>query len=699
AHAEQAQALLETTLRSIGDGVLVTDRDGRVTFMNSVASELTGWSESDARDRQVSDVFKIVNEQTRDTVENPVLRVLNEGLVVGLANHTILIDKSGREVPIDDSGAPIRNASGDVRGAVLVFRDVSDKKRDEERRAFFSNAATTLSSSLDYRVTLSRLAQLAVPRSADWCAIEILEEGETAPVQVAVAHVDPSKLEFARALGRDYPPDRNAKVGAPNVFRTGESEFYPEIPEQLLKDRARDARHLALIEQLQLRSAMVVPLRTREQVLGVMTFVYAESGRHYSKEDLEFAEELARRASIAIENARLYAAEQGARQSADIANRAKDEFLATISHELRTPLNAILGWAKLLASAGLDESKRARAAETIERNAVAMAQLIEDLLDVSRIISGKMRLETRLVDLASVVNAALESAKPSIDAKGMTLRTDLELHAGSLLGDPSRLQQVIWNLLSNAVKFTDRGGQLELSLRRDGEMVELRVRDTGKGISPQFLPHVFDPFRQADGRITRSYGGLGLGLSICRHIIELHGGQISAESAGEGSGSTFIVRLPVSVGHHVSETDRISRLPAAEDAFERPPVLRGLKVLVVDDDEDARLLVERILEECGSQVASAASVPQAMAAIGTAPPDVLVSDIGMPGEDGFDLIRKVRALPAPQGGQVPAIALTAYTRAQDRRQLLNAGYMMHVPKPVEPAELVSVVASLARWQR
>jgi len=437
---------------------------------------------------------------------------------------------------------------------------------------------------------------------------------------------------------------------------------------------------------------MVIPLLARGQVLGAITFVYAESGRGYTTQDLEYAQEIAHRASIAIDNARLYEAEQRARQSADVANRAKDEFLATVSHELRTPLNAILGWAKLLVGADLDDRKRLRASETIERNAVAMARLVEDLIDISRIVSGKMRIETRPVDFGSVVRAALESARPSIDAKGIQLTCQIGLGSPRLTGDAGRLQQVVWNLLSNAVKFTERGGRVELRLEQKDAQLELEVRDTGRGIAAQFLPYVFECFRQFDGSITRSFGGLGLGLSIARDIILLHGGEIRAESPGEGRGATFIVSLPVS--------DRLEDASGSAEGlqgrFERPAILRGLRVLVVDDDEDSRHLVSRILEECGSQVLIASTVRDALSVIDQSPIDVLVSDIAMPGEDGFELIRQVRAMPGAIGGQLPAIALTAQARAEERRQLLLAGYASHVPKPVEPAELVSVVAHAAR---
>ena len=692
--AEQARSLLNTTLRSIGDGVVATDCDGRVTFMNAVAVQLTGWDEREAVNRRIEDVFNIVNEETRAPVENPVLRVRREGGVVGLANHTVLLAKHGSEIPIDDSAAPIRDESGQTHGAVLVFRDVSEKKRVERQRAFLAEVTSTLTSSLDYHETLTGLARLVVPRLADWCAIEVLEAGR-GPVQVAVAHVDPEKVAFARELGREYPADPRAEVGVPQVIRTRKAEFYPHIPEELLRAQAKDVRHLSLIEQLRLRSAMVIPLLARDQVLGAITFVYAESGRGYTTQDLQYAQEIAHRASIAIDNARLYEAEQRARQSADVANRAKDEFLATVSHELRTPLNAILGWAKLLVGTELDEPKRLRAAETIERNAVAMARLVEDLIDISRIVSGKIRIESRPVDFAAVVRAALESARPSIDAKGIQLTCQISAGSPSLTGDAGRLQQVVWNLLSNAVKFTERGGRVELRLEQKDAQLELEVRDTGRGITAQFLPYVFERFRQFDGSITRSFGGLGLGLSIARDIILLHGGEIRAESPGEGRGATFVVSLPVS-DRALGLEDARGSSDGREGTFERPAILRGLRVLVVDDDEDSRHLVSRILEECGSQVLIASTVRDALSLIDQSPIDVLVSDIAMPGEDGFELIRQLRAMPGAIAGQLPAIALTAYTRAEERRQLLLAGYASHVPKPVEPAELVSVVAHAAR---
>jgi CheY-like chemotaxis protein len=379
-----------------------------------------------------------------------------------------------------------------------------------------------------------------------------------------------------------------------------------------------------------------------------------------------------------MDNARLYAAEQRARAAADVANRSKDEFLASVSHELRTPLNAILGWAKMMSSNTLDESKRARAIETVERNAVAMAQLVEDLLDVSRIISGKMRLEVQSFDASRVAETALQSVRPAAEAKGIVLLANLQAPGPRLMGDPARIQQVIWNLLSNAVKFTPNGGQVELGVHADEAFTTIVVRDTGRGIDPDFLPFVFEPFRQESASHARSRGGLGLGLAIARQLVELHGGGIEVASAGGGKGATFSVRLPLA-------PESLQREPnAANDAqlrsrFDHPPELRGLRVLVVDDDEDARHLVSAVLEACGSHVLRAEGADTALELLQAQPVDVLVSDIGMPGQDGYDLIRRVRELPATRGGSVPAAALTAYVRAEDRRRVLNAGSSIHCP--------------------
>jgi signal transduction histidine kinase len=395
------------------------------------------------------------------------------------------------------------------------------------------------------------------------------------------------------------------------------------------------------------------------------------------------------------ERARLLVLEQAARRHAEEANRIKDEFLATLSHELRTPLNAILGWVQVLRTGKLDAAAGARALETIERNSRAQAQLIADLLDVSRIITGKLRLDFKPVELPRIIDAALDSVRPAADAKDIQLTVSLEPLGSPVLGDSDRLQQVVWNLLSNAIKFTPRGGEVEVRVRESRPNAVLQVSDTGVGIRPDFLPYVFDRFRQADGALTRTHGGLGLGLSIVRHLVELHGGTVEVESAGEGRGATFSVQLPLRAG--VLEEPPLERpaAPPETRVWDQPDLLKDLRVLVVEDEADTRDLLVMALEQCGAEVAAFASVPEALESFDRQVPHVLISDIGVPLEDGYSLIRKIRSRAPDHGGGVPAAALTAYARAEDRQRALEAGYQTHLAKPVDPSELIAAVARLA----
>jgi signal transduction histidine kinase len=414
--------------------------------------------------------------------------------------------------------------------------------------------------------------------------------------------------------------------------------------------------------------------------------------------NVDLKREIAEREHAEEERARLLVREQAARRQAEEANRIKDEFLATLSHELRTPLNAILGWAQMLRLTELEPATAQRAYETIERNARAQAQLIGDLLDVSRIITGKLRLELGAVDLPRVIEAVLDTVRPAAEAKRIAVALRFDPAASAVWGDADRLQQVVWNLLSNAIKFTPPGGQVEAALRRAGDRVEIRVSDSGAGIEPGFLPYVFDRFRQADGATTRTHGGLGLGLSIARHLVELHGGTIAAESAGAGRGSAFTVTLAAQPGSAAAGGDAGS----AADEGAPPPwsdagTLAGLRVLVVEDEPDTRELLAEVLERCGAEVRAAASVAEALAEIapGGRLPHVIVSDIGMPDEDGYVLLRKLRERAPEDGGEIPAVALTAYARSEDRHRALAAGFATHLAKPVEPAALVAAVARLA----
>ncbi|HEY2589684.1 MAG TPA: ATP-binding protein [Tepidisphaeraceae bacterium] len=385
-----------------------------------------------------------------------------------------------------------------------------------------------------------------------------------------------------------------------------------------------------------------------------------------------------------------------ARAEAERISLMKDEFLATLSHELRTPLNAILGWAQVMqAQAGSNEGL-AEGLTVIERNARVQAQLIEDLLDMSRIIAGKIRLDVQQVDLQDVISSAVASVRHAADAKEIRLQVVLDPLAGPVRGDPGRLQQCFWNLLTNAIKFTPKGGKVQVALERVNSHVEVCVADNGQGIRPEFLPYLFERFRQADSTTSRRHGGLGLGLSIVKHLIELHGGDVWAKSPGVGQGATFCIELPVAVvrpAEHAS--DRQDARGASAGATPDRPSLAGITVLAVDDEPDSRGLVRHVLEACGARVLTAASSAEALQLLSQQRPDMILSDIGMPGEDGYEFLRKVRALPPESGGRTPAAALTAFARSEDRMRALRAGYQTHVAKPVDAAELAAVVASLA----
>jgi PAS domain S-box-containing protein len=402
------------------------------------------------------------------------------------------------------------------------------------------------------------------------------------------------------------------------------------------------------------------------------------------------------------ERERLLAAERLAREAADAASRAKDEFLATVSHELRSPLNAMLGWARLLSGGRLNRETTARGLKSIEQNAKAQAQLVEDLLDVSRIISGKFRLNNEPVRVVRVIEAAIDSVRPAAEGKGVRLQVTLDPDAGPVSGDAGRLQQVVWNLLSNAIKFTPHNGRVQVRLMRINSHIEIVVSDTGQGIDPAFLPYVFDRFRQADGSSTRSHGGLGLGLAIVRHITELHGGSVAADSLGKGQGSTFTVRLPLMVIHtRQSNEERVHPRVDGERALHFNPSfsLEGVRVLVVDDEPETLLLLSTVLTQCRAYVKTAPSAEEGFKEVQAWRPNAIVSDIGMPGEDGYAFMKRVKTWAREAGTWIPAVALTAYARAEDRMKALASGYQMHLPKPVEPAELIAVLVSLVERPR
>ncbi|MBW3587755.1 MAG: response regulator, partial [Cyanobacteria bacterium 0813] len=420
--------------------------------------------------------------------------------------------------------------------------------------------------------------------------------------------------------------------------------------------------------------------------------VYAcRTGQPEARKVAVVFKDISDRQRIEAEREQLLQRERTAREAAERANRIKDEFLAVLSHELRSPLNPILGWSNLLQRGNLDATKTATALATIERNARLQSQLIDDLLDISRILSGKLSLNAMSVDLNMVISAALETVRLAAEAKSVQIQTTFSPSQGMVMGDSGRLQQVIWNLLSNAVKFTPQCGQISVRLTQTGTYAQILVTDTGKGINPEFLPYVFEHFRQEDGAITRKFGGLGLGLAIARQIVELHGGRIWVESRGEGQGASFTVELPL-----LHTANPVAEVVCRAEARSNELHLASVRVLVVDDEQDSRDFVAFVAEQAGAKVTALGSAIEALQLLSTTPFDILLSDIGMPEMDGYMLVRQVRALPPQQGGQIPAIALTAYAGDFNQKQALAAGFQRHLAKPVEPSELVQAIVTLLR---
>jgi signal transduction histidine kinase/CheY-like chemotaxis protein len=595
--------------------------------------------------------------------------------------------KEQRELLKRKSAARAR--AGSARAEAEAARAEAEAARAEAEAAharfsFLAEATRVLGSSLDYATTLGNVARLVVPQLGDFCVVDLAEEGERIR-RVAVADIDSKREELVWRIAREHPLSVHSPPTYSRVFSTGESEWLPEVTDEMCLVMPEDVDP-DVIRSLKFRSFICVPLPVHGQILGTISIARSTPGRSYSSIDLALAEELARRAGLAVDHARLYRTSQE-------ANRVKDEFLATLSHELRSPLSSALLCAQMLRRGVLDREKTARALETIERKISLEVRLVDDLVDIARITSGKVSLVMERVHLAPIIHAAVEGVRPVAEAQRIRVKftpheLDLSIH-----GDEARLQQVMGNLLSNAIKFTPKGGSIEVGLERVGAEAKITVRDTGIGIDAEALPEVFERFRQVDTSLTRRYGGLGLGLAIVRNLVELHGGRVTAESPGEGRGATFTVTLPILTSNTYvaspSSVDARDRSVEIED-------LSGVRVLVVDDDEDARESMATLLMTCGATVTTAASTREALEVLQGEgeQQDVLVSDISMPDVDGYALLRALRARSSGGAAILPAIAVTAYTGPMDRQLALAAGYRLHLSKPVDQDELVAAVAEL-----
>ena len=700
-----ARERLAAIVDSSDDAIMGKTLNGILTEWNEGARRLFGYAADEVVGRPMGTI--IPPEKLAE--EEEVLARLRRGEKIDHFD-TLRMRRDGSRVDVSLTVSPIKNPSGHIVGASTIARDITDRKRTEERQAdllrreravrldaenaarraqFLSEASSVLASSLDYASTLPTVVRLAVPAIADVCAIDIRRTDGTIE-RLATAHVEPEqapRLEDSRRRHGDHPDGPIA-----TVMRTGEAQLRPEIDDEQLAGMAASPEQLAFFRTLGLTSGLFVPLMAQGEVLGVLTLLTTTSGRRYASDDLANARDLAHRAAIAIQNARLFGEAERARSEAEAANRLKDDFLATLSHELRTPMNAVLGWAELLAAGSLDDERTAHAVRVIQRNALAQAQMIEDLLDVARITTGKLRLDVRSVTLPTVIEAVVESLQPAADARDISVESTLDPHAGAVAGDAQRLQQVVWNIVSNAIKFTPPGGRVSIQLLGGPSHVEVVVSDTGRGIAPDVLPYIFDRFRQGDSSSTRTHGGLGIGLALVKHLVELHGGTVEARSKGIGHGATFVVTLPIArqaAARHASPMHR-------DGALAHPNVsLAGVRALVVEDDADGCQLLREMLVTRGVEVRTAASVAEAFEILKSWRPTVVLSDIEMPGEDGYALIRRLRSLPPDEGGTIPAMAVTAYGRMEDRVRIMSAGYQMHAVKPLEPAEVIAMVASLS----
>ena len=671
-------------------GVAHWQRDGILLDANDAFLAMLGYTRDEMRER----VFRSEDLTPRELAEvdrAALAEVEARGLCTPYEKE--YLHRDGRRVPVLVGAALVK---GSAREIVSWIYDNTARKSAETRQALLLTAGRRLAaSSLDAEKTLAAAVRMLVEDFADCAFIDVVDDDNQLSAS-EVAHRDPEVEALIKEIRKRSPPSGDHPVL--RALREGRGSTFRFDDAATLATLATTEDRRSVIERYRPRSGVAAPLRARGRILAVLSLV--SSTRDYDAADLAMAEELARQIGITIDNARLFEAAQTERRLAEETSRAKDEFLAMVSHELRTPLNAMLGWTNLLRGGKLGEDRQAQGLEVIDRNVHLQVQLVEDLLDISRVITGKLRLDVQSVSVSAVVSSAVDTLRPAAEGKGIRLAQVVDPHAGPVMGDPDRLRQAAYNLLTNALRHTPRGGKVEVTVSKYDSQVELRVTDTGEGLSGDLLPHVFERFRQGEGGTTRRYGGLGLGLAIVKHVVELHGGSITAESAGAGRGATFTIRIPIAAVRAAPPVvEPTSSLPPKKAVARIGKVaeadLEGLLVLVVDDDDDTRELLRTTLELARARVITARSVAEGFALFTERRPSVILSDIGMPFEDGYVLIERIRRLPEELGGKTPAVALTAFARLEDRTKALLAGYTMHLAKPVDGAELVVVLAAVS----
>jgi PAS domain S-box-containing protein len=688
--ADAVTRRLAAVIQSTDDAIVTKNLDSIITSWNPAAERMFGYTEAEALGRSI----RMLIPPDLQSEEDTVLAKIKAGETVD-HYETVRRRKDGTLLSISLTVSPLRDDAGTIVGASKIARDITEQSRlralaheQAEITQKLAEVGAAVASTLDHDAVVQKVIDTATaltraefgaffynvrdPQSGDASRLHTLSgAAKEALAGVRLPRTPAASGPTFRGQGTirldDVTQDAGAGMNIPYVGM--------------------------LAAHLPVRSYLAIPVKSPAgDVLGGLVFAHSRAGV-FTDHHGRLAEGIAAWASVALENARLYV-------EARDANRMKDEFLAVLSHELRTPLNAIVGYARLLRGGMLPVDKAARGLETLERNATWLTQIVEDVLDVSRIVAGKIRLDVQPVHLPLVVDNAVATVQPAADAKGVRVQTIIDPSVGPVSGDPDRLQQVVWNLLTNAVKFTPKGGRIQVRLERVDSHVDIVVGDTGVGISPDFLPHVFERFRQAEAAATRQSGGLGLGLAIVRHIVEMHGGTVQAASAGEGQGATFRVTLPLMI---VQPEARDVRRPHPRTARVEPLAalgdLNGIRVLAVDDEEDALTLLRVVLETAGAQVTTVTTPQAAIDHIAEARPHAIVVDLGMPEMDGFELIARIRASTDPHVRDVPAAALTAFARSEDRTKALRSGFEMHLAKPVDPGELVASVVTLVRRHR
>jgi PAS domain S-box-containing protein len=671
--ADRAIRRLAAVVESSDDAIVAKDLQSTIVSWNRAAERMFGYTAEEAIGRSV----RMIIPDDLQAEEDMVLAKIRAG---GLVDHyeTRRRRKDGSEVLVSLTVSPIVDDSGRVIGASKIARDITEQSRlraaAREQTLLterLSETGAMVAASLDRHTIVQRVTDAATSLTqAEFGAFVYNEVSSSTDYTLSTHSVPPRDIVKRFVEQRWKALVASAFYGATAIRRGDVND-------------TSGGRWVV-------RSYLAAAVKTATgEIVGGLLFGSSAS-EAFTEQHERIATAIAAWASLALENARLYLA---ARE----ADRLKDEFLAVLSHELRTPLNAIVGYARLLRGGLLSGNKMERGLETLERNANALTQIVEDVLDISRIVAGKIRLDVQPVDLSTIVQNAASTVQPAADAKSIRIETIVDPSVGPVSGDPGRLQQVAWNLLSNAVKFTPKGGRVQVRVERVNSHVEVAVSDTGVGINPEFLPYVFERFRQADGSLSRKAGGLGLGLSIVRHIVEMHGGAVDAASDGEGLGSTFRVRLPVMIVHTSGVTAKREH-PRTESA---PPLaaladLTGIRVMAIDDEEDALGLLRVALEAAGAEVITSSSAEAALEQVAEVRPHVLVVDLGMPIIDGFQFISRLRSAGDPAIRNIPAAALTAFARSEDRTKALRSGFEMHLAKPVDPGELVASVATLVR---